>query len=260
MPNGRHSLVDSLVALGFRPNEALVYAALVEIGPCFVAPLVRRTKKHRQIVYNALDTRARRHLVTVGKKRGKNFYSLGDPRGLVADLKQREALATAVAERVERRLKTAGERVDVFSGPDSFANGLADFRRRAEEAGEYTVIGGEPEDWFTYMRSVFAAHVEEVRRLKRLGIPVRILFFETERASALKHIGPLVGDPYTLKISAARPKLPHTAWLAGDHVYILTPTADPLVVHIQSPPLAREYRRYFETLWRDAELIRKTRA
>lgn len=49
-----------------------------------------------------------RHLVTVGKRNGKNFYAIGDPHVLVADLKQRETLAADVAERVEKRLKTAG--------------------------------------------------------------------------------------------------------------------------------------------------------
>lgn len=259
MSSSSQALVDNLASLGLRPAEALVYSTLVDVGPCFVAPLVARTRKHRQIVYNALDALARRHLVTVSLKNGKNFYAIGEPRRLLTDLRQKEVIARDVAERVEYTLKKETERVDVFTGPESFAQGLSDFRRRAEEEEEYTVIGGEPEEWFEYMKPVFADHVGQVRRLKRLGIPVRIVFFKSERASALTYLGSYVGDPYTLKISSASPKLPHTGWLAGDHVYVLTPTVDPIVVHIQSSPLARQYRSYFEEIWRSAELIRPMR-
>lgn len=250
------TFVDNLASLGLRPAEALVYSTLVDVGPCFVAPLVARTRKHRQIVYNALDGLARKHLVTVSRKNGKRFYAIGDPERLLVELKQKEALAVQVAGRVERKIRAEAERVEVFAGPDSFAQGLADFRRRAEAHREYTVIGGEPEDWFEYVKPIFTAHVEDVRRLKRLGILIHILFFETELKSALKYIGPLVGDPYTLRISPARPKLPHTSWLAGEHVYLLTPAVEPLVVHIHSPALARAYRRYFDELWRAAEPVK----
>ena len=250
-----HALIDNLIKLGLTYTESLVFVSLLERGPCFVAPLVALTKKHRQIVYNALDALSRRHLITFSVRRGKRFYAIGDPEKLLTNIRQLELIAEVVVKKIEKKISKGGEKVEIYSGPDSFELGLFDFRKRAEFAGEYTVIGGEPEEWFEFVKPIFNKHVEEVKNLKKLGIPINILFFESERKSALKYIGPLIDNPYILKISSVKPKLPHTVWLAGDHVYFLTPTMEPLVVHINSSALSIQYRIYFEELWNSAELI-----
>lgn len=246
-------MVDSLLKLGLTPSEAAVYIAVLDHGPCFVAPIVHYTRKHRQIVYNALESLMRKGLVAVSKKNGKNYYVIGEPKRLLLDLKQKAVLAEQVAEKISQRLKTGSEHIEVFQGAESYAQGLADFRRHAEEAEEYIVIGGEPLEWFEYTKGFFSQHVEHVRKLKKRGIGVFILFYETERESAEKFIVPYLNDPYTLKIAKAEYRLPQTSWLAGEHVYILTPTSDPLVVHIKSSPLSKEYRDYFWKQWTKAK-------
>ncbi len=250
-------MIDTLMKLGLSSSEALVYMALVEKGPCFVAPLVHHTKKHRQIVYNALETLQKKDLITVSKKNGKNYYAIGEPKRFLIDIKQKEVLAEQLAERIEKRVEAGSERVEVFQGPESYAQGLADFRLHAQEAKEYIIIGGEPEDWFEYTRSFFPEHVAELRKLRQQGIDILILFYETERASAEKFIKPYLNDPYILKIAKAEYRLPQTGWLAGEHVYIVTPTSDFLVIHVKSKSLSEQYRDYFWKQWATAKRIEK---
>lgn len=249
-------MIDSLIKLGLSPNEALIYKTLLDCGPCFVAPLVHHSKKHRQIVYNALEILIKRNLIIVSKKNGKNYYAISDPDRLLIEIKQKEVLAIQLEKQIRKQISAEQEQVEVFTGPNSYHDGLADFRARAEEAQEYIVIGGEPPDWFEFTKPFFIEHVEEVKRLKRKGIPIQILFFETERASAMKYIGPHTGNPYHLRITKSSPKLPQTCWLAGDHVYFLTPAIDPLVIHTKSKALAEEYHHYFNQLWKKAENIK----
>lgn len=250
-------MIDTLINLGFSKNDAVVYNALIETGPCFVAPLVRQTKKHRQIVYNSLNTLIERHLVTFSQKNGKNFYSISDPQRLLTDIKQKEVMANSLVESIEKKQKTDQEQVEVFTGITSYEKGTADFRRHAFEEKEYVVIRGEIKGWFEYSRSFFAKHVEELKKLKRSGVDVMITFFEYERPEAIKFLGEHLGDPYICKIVPDDYKLPHSVWLAGDHVYLVTPAVDPLVIHIKSKSLAKQYREYFWHIWKKGEILRK---
>lgn len=247
---------DSLERLGLSPIEATVYELLVEIGPCFVAPIVARTKKHRQIIYNALESLEKQKLVVVHTKNGKNYYAISDPHRFLVDLQQKEVLAKDVVSQIEAKAKLGAEQVEVFSGPKSYLEGIARFRERALEAGEYITIRGECKGWFDFFKPHFAGHVVEVKKLRRAGVPIFILFFENERDKAEEFIGPHIGDPYVCKIAGNDAKLPHTAWLAGEHVFIVTPAIDPIIVHIKSKALTEQYREYFYRIWKTAKLLR----
>lgn len=98
-------MIDALIGLGFSKNDAAVYSALVEVGPCFVAPLVRQTKKHRQIVYNSLETLMSHQLVSVSEKNGKHFYSITDPQRLLESIKQREVMAESLINTIKQKQK-----------------------------------------------------------------------------------------------------------------------------------------------------------
>lgn len=250
-------MIDTLTKLGLTATEALVYVTLLDIGPSFVAPIIQRTKKHRQIVYCALEQLERKHMVSVTRKNGKKFYALSDPQRFLLNAQQQELIAQHAVADIERILHTENEQVESFSGPNAYKDGLADFRLYAEQAREYIVIGGQPEEWYEYAQPFFPAHVEDLRRLRRQGIDPQILFFESERQSAEKYMLPYHHNPYIIKITQHEPRLPHTTWLAGDHVYLLTPTTDPLVIHIKSKALAQVYRTYVDILWKKAEFMKR---
>lgn len=252
-------MIDSLLQIGLSMNEALIYQALVELGPSHVAPLVRKTKKHRQVVYNALNALREKHLVTDAVKNGKNFYSITDPHRILADIKQKEVIAEALVSTIEKNQKLEQEQVEVFTGPTSYEKGTADFRKRARAAKEYIVVRGETKGWFEHTRRFFPSHVEELRSLKHAGIDVYITFFENERDQALQFIGPYLKNPYICKIVPDMYRLPHTLWLAGDHVYLVTPAADPLVIHIKSKILSEQYRQYFKSIWEKGEVLEPLR-
>lgn len=250
-------MIDELVQLGLSRSEAEIFSLLLETSSTFAGQLVYRSKKHRQIVYNALDALLDKKLIVVSKKNGKNYYSIGEPEKLLIDLKKKEVIAQEVVKRVQEKTKVGNEQVTVFSGLDSYEQGLEDFRRNAEKAREYIVIGGEEREWYLRAKPFFSRHVEELRRLKRKGTDMLILFYEKERKSAEEFIGPYLKDPYLCKIAKEDSRIPNTAWLAGDNVYILTPVSEPTVVHIKSKALAEQYRNLFWTQWKKAEILKK---
>lgn len=251
-----HMIADNLTELGLSAIEAQIFELLIDTGPCHVAPLVQKSKKHRQIVYNALEQLEKKKLVVVSKRNGKNFYQVGDPDRFSVVLQQNLALSKHVATYIKQHLQKNREIVEYFSGSGSYLQGLADFRRHAEEAKEYIVIGGEEKEWYEYTKNFFAPHVEELQKMKRRGVDVLILFYEPERKSAEQYIKPYLNNPYICKIADNRYRLPQTSWLAGNYIYLLTPTNEPLVVSIKSQALSQQYREYFWEQWKNAQLLK----
>lgn len=99
-------MIDTLIQLGLSKNDALVYEALVETGSCFVAPLVKQTRKHRQIVYNSLETLIAQNLVSVSQKNGKNYYSISNPHHLLSEIQKKQASAQSLIKLIEEKQKT----------------------------------------------------------------------------------------------------------------------------------------------------------
>ncbi len=249
------NIIDNLLQLGFTNNEANIYSHLVNAGPNFAGHIIYETKKHRQVVYNALDNLVIKRLVDVTKKGGKNLYSVANPEVLQENAKQNFAIAEYTTAAIRRKLQEGQETTQTFSGSHSYEEGLADFRNKARVAKEYIVIGGEEQDWYEYTKPFFASHVTELQKLRKLGVDIFILFFEQERLSAEKYIRPYLHNPYVCKVLNASPKLPQTTWLAGNYAYMLTPTTEPLVISIQSKTLAESYRNYFWQCWRQAKKL-----
>lgn len=79
----------TLERLGFTPEEASLYLALLDGGPATVAELARRSDLHRPAVYRALPRLEKRGFVTVIVRGKRRLYSAESPerlRSLLEDL------------------------------------------------------------------------------------------------------------------------------------------------------------------------------
>ena len=246
-------LLDDLQKMGLSRNESVVYNCLMELGPSCVAPIVRSTKKHRQIIYNALDALIEKNLVSVSKRNGKNLYNLTDPHQFLIDIDSKKIIAEDLVRKIEENIKDEDDKVQVFSGPDSFIQGTKHFRVKATEAEEFLVIRRETIDWFRSMGKEWTPHVNEVSKLKKSGITPMILFFDDEIYRVKKQMDPYINSPYVVKISKSFDKIPHTVWIAGDNIYILTPSTEPMVINVQNKILSERYRKYFWELWQNSK-------
>lgn len=248
-------LRDSLEHLGLSVIEVSVFLAILDHHPCHIIKIFKATGKHRQVIYNALDTLIERGLVSVSKKHGKNLYTIGDPHTLLIDIKQKEVLAQEVVRVVKQKLAPDEERVETFTGADSYARAMESFRLHAENAQEFIVFGGQRKEWFSFTQAVFDHHVSELRRMKRTGTEVLVLYFHDEWENTKNFFSKYIKDPYTVKVLNSSPTLPHPVWLAGDHLYILTPVTEPIIIHLTSAELSKKYHNYFWESWKAAEIV-----
>lgn len=249
-------MIDKFTQLGFTPTESLVYQRLIDNGPSFVAPIIIATKKHRQLIYSALDSLAERDLIQRTSKNGKLFYTVNDPDQILIELQQKQLVARQLTKQIHSRMASDQEQIEVITGPDSYEKGMALFRQHIEAAQECSILFNQPKDWFRMTHPYFQEHVDELKRLKRQGIDIFILFSDKDRENIKKYMSPYIGDPYIVKVGHDDNRQPCTIWLAGDHVFKVTSTTDPMVIHIKSKALAEEYRDYFWKVWGSAEFFK----
>lgn len=257
MASSQH-LSDSLRSLGFTSNEADVYAALIKESPSFVAPLVKETGKHRQMVYNALDALLRRNLISRSLKNGKFYYELSTPDRLVQLVKEQESIAQELAASISRQLKQPEEQVEVWRGSHSYIEALLSFRSLALEAQEYIIMNSIPSEFIAFTAEKMKQHMAALRALKDKGIsPCLLVFGSVEGQLHQPSFWKYVDDPYESRLSRATPEPPQTIWIAGEHVYLRNHLEDPILIHIVSKDLAARYREYFYGYWNQAEPIHR---
>ncbi|MDO8729140.1 MAG: helix-turn-helix domain-containing protein [bacterium] len=81
---------SSLEYLGFKPKEAQIYLALLELGETSVVQIAKKAGIKRTTVYNILPDFINRGFISVTTKKKKKIYFIEDPRSLTNDLKEKE--------------------------------------------------------------------------------------------------------------------------------------------------------------------------
>jgi len=248
-------IIDGLKTLGLTENEADVYVALISNAPCFVAPIVQETRKHRQMVYNALDTLLKRNLVTRSIDRGKFLYEIGDPERLMVMIKEQEDIARTLIDRVKDQMRSSEEQVEIFRGADSYQTAIYSVADLGIQNNEYMVLNSQPVEYKSIITSFSVKYLEKMRTIRRNGGDLNMLLFPDQKKAALT--GSLreeyLGDPYAARVATKFPEPPQTIWITGNHVYLRNRIGDPLLIHITSPDLSKRYREYFYTLWEGSE-------
>lgn len=94
------SLLQALLNIGFRENEAIVYIALLELGQGTVAQIAQRAGINRTTGYSLLNVLVKRGLVMVSGKKPRQTYVAESPDKLTEYLEGR-------TEEMKEHLQTA---------------------------------------------------------------------------------------------------------------------------------------------------------
>ena len=84
------TLENSLGYIGFKPKEAQIYLALLELGEASIIQIAKKAGIKRTTVYNIIPDFVNRGLITSAVRKKRKVYFIEDPRSLTTDLKERE--------------------------------------------------------------------------------------------------------------------------------------------------------------------------
>ena len=248
-------IIDNLKTLGFTENEAEIYLALMKLSPCFVAPIIQETRKHRQMVYNALETLLKRNLITRSMKEGKQLYELANPERLMAMVEEQELIARETIEQVKDQVRSSEEQAEALRGLNGYKAAILELADSAIKTGEYLVINSIPSEYKAMTEAAQVPFLKKLQKVQVNGGRLQVLIFPSNREDALSN-NQFSGHPFVTRVVINHPEPPQTIWISGDNVYLRNRLVDPLIVHITSPDLAKRYRAYFQELWSEAEQLR----
>ena len=77
---------SSLEYIGFKPKEAKIYLALLELGEASVVQIARNTGIKRTTIYNILPSFINRRVISSTLRKRRKIYFVEDPRALQNDI------------------------------------------------------------------------------------------------------------------------------------------------------------------------------
>ncbi len=185
----KNALQNTLLDLGFSPNTAAVYLAIVQLGPCNAGPIIQATNLHRNIVYSSIQHLEVRKLVAEKVVKGRKIFSATAPETLAQEFEQKAELAQQLSQKMKELSKKESEEIVIYQGPKEYISLLTGLLE-AMPAGSVEYILGTSNGRLMskYIKSFNKTYSEKLGKAKS---KVRIIAFEKDKEELeqnLKHL------------------------------------------------------------------------
>ncbi|MEK6960272.1 MAG: helix-turn-helix domain-containing protein [Nanoarchaeota archaeon] len=239
-------LKDELIEIGLTRNEAAVFLALTETGPSTTGPVIKKSGLYRVILYDTLDKLAQKGLVSHSFKNKRKIFAAEPPQRIVEMLKGKEALARAVAEKLQAMASPAlaetGARV--YEGWQGIRAAQEKYftEMRPGSGGEYLMVGASR----ALHKKLDAFFNDFHERRSKLKIPAKLLFNENNRIfGKLKK----AYKPVQVRFMPAGTVTPSWMSTYKDMTLIGVAEETPMAILVNSRSVAESYRQYFYFMW-----------
>ena len=229
-------LKEQLIELGFTPNQAEVYLALLDLGLIKVGPLVRKTGFHRTIVYRALKDLIARKLVYKTIRQGIAYFQSIDPDSLLDEIEQRQELAQLVVKKIKIRQRITSCETAQLSG----FSGIEYLTQNILEQGEDLYIIGENGACIKRYPDHFRAfHLQ--RATKHIYFHALALPHQNTPSGLKIPLSEMGFFPYPVASSL-------TMWVYGHTIALILWETNETITLIHNKKIADGFRDYFTLL------------
>lgn len=249
--------VRDLGRIGLTDGEIRVYGALLELGESTRTQLAKRSGVSPSKLYDVANRLVEKGIVSVVKKQGALHFSAANPERLRDFVERKEAELegerAVVEEMLPSLLARYGETrealdVEVFYGWDGMRTVFWDIAR-ALGKGDTNYVFGASMGLDSRQADVFFS--KYYREMERKGYGTRIIFnenmrghkdrtgyFETRPQHSVRY---LYQDTFT-EINFYK-----------DTVLFIMLLKKPLVIRVRNREAADSFRKFFQTMWRQAK-------
>lgn len=232
----------NLQEFGLTNNEALVYKALLELGPSLAGQIARKTGLHRRTVYDVTEMLIQKGLIGYILRNNRRLFSASSPERFMDIVKEKEEMVGGMMDEMMVLYNGVKDKSET-----NFYKGKQGLKMVFEEqiatGKEILIIGASP---LAYEILQFYFHWFDKRRVKE-KIKVKVIFNQSSGDKKIK-----------LPLSEIR-YLPqkYTSPLAvniyGNKVaLIMWSKENPFAIVINQKEIAEGYRGYFEMMWKGA--------
>ncbi len=230
-----------LLQIGFSPEEATVYLALLKLGETTATRIATETNTYRTNIYRTLESLISKGFASTVIKNNVKYFSAASPKKLQdAQLEKQKALEKIIPELENLFAKKNDEfKVEVFSGREGLVTVLKFILR---EKHDYCVFGEEGQ--FEKEFPIFFKQL--LRDVVHLKIHERVLSKESLRGkiiltknTSIRYLPDEYFSPTATVIFGDKTAIFH--WKEPQHAILIT-----------SKAMAQSYKSYFEALWKNA--------
>ncbi len=237
---------EELKRLGLTENETRVYLALLGLGSTNAGEIIKKTKLHRNIVYDNLDKLIEKGLVSFVTIKNIKHFEVSSSKELKELVKkekeeilQKEKLVDKILPQIEK-LRNSSERkqeATIFRGKKGLKNILGEM---AKTKSEILIFGT---GWG--MRETMESYYEQWHlRLEQNKNKARILLPKNKKGSFLR--------PFIARYLPEKNIIPSTIAIYEDKVLNVVWGEEPTAVLFVSSKVSESYKKYFELLWKTA--------
>lgn len=243
---------QQLQQLGLHKNEAAVYMALLTLGYTQAGQIVKNTKLHRMLVYNALNTLNDKGLVTVTQKKNIKHFQAADPNILADHAHRLLTMATDLIPSLRQLQETHGQLVQVRTlvGVEGFVTNLQDVVESAakQKNKQVRIIGGAKDtDFYTTIGEWYPAYLS---LSKKYHIKKRLLAPQSFSTEFKKKFA---SEPHTeLRTLPTGLSSPSYTRMTEELVSIEIYHPSITIIQIRNNIIAQGYIDSFELLWKMA--------
>jgi len=238
-------LMYELEYIGFTPNEAKVYLALLRIGRAQAGRISKECRLERTSTYNALKKLIHEGVVAYVIESNKQVFSVGEPKKIVDMFKEKEERAIRIIPRLNelRKFEREKENITKFRGFAGIKTVFNDILNSLNYQEEYLIFGSENQ--LSQKMPVYAEIF--VARKDKKKLKARILMNERFRKLGRKM------SKYTLV-----KYVPHgVRSFSNINIYknkvgIFIWSEIPEAIIIDNKETADSFRSYFEFMWSHA--------
>jgi len=237
---------NELIQLGLTENEAEVYSAILDIGSTNAGAIIKKTKLHRNIVYDNLDKLIDKGLVSfVIIKNIKHFEATSSKElkdyvaRKKAEIMNEEKIVNKLLPQINKIRASPQIRQDatIFKGEKGLKTILEEITKTKSELLVFGTGWG--------MQETLGAYYEQWHlRLKINKVKCRILLPKNKRNKFLK--------PFTAKYLPDSNIIPSTIAVYESKVLNVIWGQEPIAILIISNEASQSYKNFFNLLWKIA--------
>jgi sugar-specific transcriptional regulator TrmB len=229
---------ETLKQAGLTNNEALVYNALLEIGPSLAGQISRKTGLHRRTVYDTTEMLIKKGLIAYIVKNNRRLFEASSPNRFLDILKEKQDLIQeALPQMLEFYTSTKEKQeTNFYKGKEGLKNVFED---QLETKKEILIIGASPlaYDIIQFDKS----RVKHKIRTKIIFNKINDKKIPKIPLSEIKYLPEKYSSPLAVNIYGNKVAL------------ILWSEQNPFAIVINQKEIAEGYRKYFELMWKSAK-------
>ncbi|MEK7531305.1 MAG: helix-turn-helix domain-containing protein [Patescibacteria group bacterium] len=244
-----------LQLLGLTENEAIVYEALVSLGPCKAGALIARLDLHRTIIYRCLESMSTNGFITKIVQNGVWHFQIADPQSFLISSQRKEIILAELSKIISERQERVSSQIVVYEGVASYRNyWLHSVERLPDETVDY-IAGGDMERWSEIMGKY---EKEYLRAIKKKRMSWRSLHFKPLTSIEIKKLSG-AGIPTECRVwEPVDQNFFGNFNVLGDTVILHTPSENPKIIEMRDRAQVKMFQSFFDLMWVHAKPVSLT--